>query len=138
MRVLNRLLGLIVAAVGVGLAGWAPMVFGLVTGLPLPAPVASDKAAMMVWSGLAFVRIFGAVLTGIGALLWTVNAARPRAETLQTVICGTAIFAALVTWAQQVAIWSNSIGWLLVALFGAVAVVTGLGRRRTVPTLVAR
>ena len=108
------------------------------TGLPLPAPVASDKTAMMVWSGLAFVRIFGAVLTGIEGLLWTVNAARPRAETLQMVICGTAIFAALVTWAQQVAIWSNSIGWLLVALFGAVAAVSGLGRRRTAPTLVTR
>jgi hypothetical protein len=114
------------------------MVFGLVTGLPLPAPVASDKTAMMVWSGLAFVRIVGALLTGIGAVLWTVNAARPRAETLQTVLCGTAIFAALITSAQQVAIWSNSIGWLLVALFGAIAAVSGLRLRRTAPTLATR
>jgi hypothetical protein len=136
MRVLNRILGLLVAMVGFGLAGWAPPAFELLSGhsLPipvlsghsLPIPVATDPAAMTAWSGVAFVRVFGAVLFGIGATLWASNARTPRPRVLHAILFVSFVFAGLIVWAQQVAIWGNTVGWALVALFGALAISTGV------------
>ena len=135
MRLLSRFIGLVVMSVGLGLAGWAPAAFEVLSGQVLPAPVATDQAAMAVWSGVAFVRVFGAILFGMGAVLWTSNARVPRPRATQGVLFVSSAFAGLVVTAQQVAIWANAVGWTLVGFFAALTVVTGMGfwRRSEAP-----
>ena len=125
MRRLNRVLGLFVAILGVGLALWAPAGFERLTGQPLPVPAANDQAAMIAWSGVAFVRVFGAVLLAIGAALWA-STTGAATRGVQLALCLSAAFAGVIVWAQQVAIWANSVGWALVALFGVLAISSGL------------
>ena len=126
MRVLNRVMGGLVAVLGFVIAGWAPLAFEVLSGRALPAPVASDQAAMTVWSGVAFVRAFGAVLFGIGAVLWAANARTPRPRITHAALFLSAVFAALIVAVQQVAIWSNATGWALVSVFAAMTIVSGL------------
>lgn len=141
MRVFNRILGLLVASAGVGLAGWAPPVFELLSGRALPTPVATDETAMVIWSGVAFVRVFGAALVGLGAALWASNAAIPKPRVIQASLFVSFIFAGLIVWTQQVAIWANAVGWALVTLFFLLAIVTGITLvrpgRRAVPSAAA-
>jgi hypothetical protein len=129
-------LGLVVMSVGLGLAGWAPPAFEMLSGQVLPAPVAANEAAMAVWSGIAFVRVFGAVLFGMGAVLWTSNARVPRPRATQGVLFVSSAFAGLVVAAQQVAIWANAVGWTLVGFFAALTIITGIGlwRRSEAPS----
>jgi len=131
MRVLIRILGFLVASLGFGLALWGPPAFERLSGHSLPIPVATDPAAMTVWSGVAFVRVFGAVLFGIGATLWASHARNPRPRALHAVLFVSFLFAGLIVWAQQVAIWGNTVGWVLVGVFGALAISTGIALARS-------
>ena len=126
MQLVNRALGLLVAVIGVGLALWAPPAFEMLTGHRLPFPAANDGAAMVVWSGVAFLRVFGAVLFGIGAVLWSSNARAATSRGIRLALFLSSVFASLLVWSQQVAIWANSVGWALVGLFGVLAITTGL------------
>ena len=130
MRALNRGVGIVVALLGFGLAAWAPLFFSSLSGHPLPNPVATNSLAMAIWSGVAFARAFGAVLVGVGAVLWASNATGDRPQLVQRLLCASFIFATLIAWIQQVAIWSGPIGWALVGLFGGLAIVTALGLRQ--------
>ena len=129
MRVINRAAGVLVVLAGLFLAGWGPRAFELVSGWTLPAPTVADQTAMAIWSGVAFARVFGALLVSVGLIVWAANARAPRASVFQGIVCIGALFAALITSTQQIAIWTNSVGWALVALFGIIAAVAGLGWR---------
>ncbi|HYT68401.1 MAG TPA: hypothetical protein VEL51_18390 [Vicinamibacterales bacterium] len=136
MRLLNRTLGCLVALIGLGLAGWAPPAFEVLSGRVLPTPVASDQVAMTVWSGVAFVRVFGAILFGAGAVCWASNAQIPKTRVIQASLFVSFVLAGLIVSAQQVAIWANAVGWVLAGLFCALAAATGIplvrpGRRAT-------
>jgi hypothetical protein len=141
MRVFNRILGLLVVAVGFGLAGWAPPVFELLSGRALPAPVTTDQTAMVIWSGVAFARVFGAALVAIGAALWASHAQSPEPRVMQASLFLSFVFAGLIVSAQQVAIWANAVGWTLVTLFFLLALITGIplvrSGRRAIPTAAA-
>ncbi len=126
MRMLNRVLGLLVAAIGMAVAGFGPSVFEALSGRTLPAPIGGDRDAMVVWSGVAFARAFGAVVFGIGAALWAVNASAPRQRAVHLSFFVGFLFAALIVWSQQTSIWTGSTGWALVALFAALAAVSAV------------
>jgi hypothetical protein len=126
MRMLNRILGLLVAAIGMVIAGFGPSVFEAVSGRALPAPIGGDPDAMVAWSGVAFARAFGAVLFGIGTVLWAVNARSPRARSIHMACLVGFLFAALIVWSQQTSIWTGSAGWALLALFAALAAISAV------------
>lgn len=132
MRRLNRILGLAIVAVGFALAGWAPRAFEVLSGHTLPTPVATDVTAMTIWSGVAFVRAFGAVLVGFGGMLWAATARTSGTRSIETLVFVSSAFAAAIVLAQQVAIWANAVGYVLVGLFGAIALVSGIGLLRNV------
>ena len=126
MRLLNRISGLLVAAVGMLVAGFGPSVYEAAAGRPLPTPIAGDRDAMAVWSGVAFARAFGAVTFGIGAVLWAASAPAPRPRAIHGAFFLGFLFAALIVWSQQATIWTGPIGLALVVLFGALAAISGL------------
>jgi hypothetical protein len=43
---------------GFALWGWGPMLIPLYGASDIPDPVASDKAAMTVWAGISFLRLW--------------------------------------------------------------------------------
>jgi hypothetical protein len=126
MRVINRSLGCLGVAVGLALAGWAPPILGLLTGQPMPVPVASDPQAMAVWSGVAFARVCGAVLAGLGAVLFASSAPVVRPRNVTASLFASSLLATAVVVAQQVAIWTNAVGWTLAGLFGFFTVATAM------------
>ncbi len=121
MRPVSRYLALAVAAFGVLLAGWGPVVFEVISGRQLPLPVATDEAAMLAWSGVAFLRVLGATLFVLGIVLNVSHRAplSPRAPARALAI--SAAFATLVVLAQAQAIWSTAFGFLLAGIFAALA-----------------
>ncbi len=124
MRMLNRILGLLAAAIGMAIAGFGPSVFELVSGRALPAPLGGDRDAMLVWSGVAFVRAFGAVLFAIGAALWATSGPVLKPRAIHGAFFIGFLFAALILWSQQSSVWSGAAGWTLVLLFFALAAVS--------------
>jgi len=121
---------LVIVAVGFGLAGWAPPAFEVLSGYTLPPPVATDMTAMTIWSGVAFVRAFGAVLLGLGGVLWAANTRTPGTRSVEKAVFVSSTFAVVIVLTQQVAIWANAVGFVLVALFCAVALISGIGLLR--------
>ena len=76
---------------------------------------ASDPASMAFWFQLAFIRLFGTALIGLGVvLLWCqshlTNPQRNSLVKLLSVVLGAL---ALMAVGQQVAIWSANGGWVL-------------------------
>ena len=126
MKGISRAVGLITMLAGFGIAGWAPQAFVAVSGRALPLPRPEDAAAMAVWSGVAFVRAFGAVLLGFGAVLWATARRSQDDRGVHWVLFASAVFATLIILAQQVAIWSRPAGFALVAIFGLIAITTGV------------
>jgi hypothetical protein len=103
---------------GFALWGWGPMLIPLYGASDIPDPVVSDKAAMTVWAGISFLRLFGAALFGVGMVsLFTHGLS--SAEAQKAVSRG--LFAATVVifvfaFIQQTAIWCTTAGWLTVGL----------------------
>jgi hypothetical protein len=126
MQTISRVLGVVVAALGLFLAGWAPVVFASLSGHALPAPVASSETAMSVWSGVAFARVFGALVFAVGAVLWASTAPVAKARSIHVALLAGFAFATLMVWSQQVAIWANAVGWSLVGLFGVLTLLTAV------------
>jgi hypothetical protein len=85
----------------------------------LPAPAAGEPT----WVGLAFMRVFGAALAGLG--LTIVGASRLRGEAARALgaplATGLAVLG-FVTFAQALAIWSTPAAWLLGGLIGVACV----------------
>ena len=131
MRLLNRAVGWMAVVVGLVLVGWAPPILALLSGHALPAPVASDPAAMVVWSGVAFARVCGAVVAGMGAVLFASSAVVFRPSLVAAALLASSVLATAVVASQQVAIWTNALGWGLVFLFACFAAAAGLQLARS-------
>mgnify|MGYP001051212937 CR=1 FL=1 len=119
---------MIIAAVvllvsGFALSGWGPVLMPLYGASEIPDPVASDEAAMTVWAGISFLRLFGAALFGVGVVslfthrLSSAEAQKAVSRSLFAAMVG--IFA--VALIQQIAIWSTTVGWVTVSLLLLVA-----------------
>ncbi len=127
MRRLGQVVGIIVAILGLWIALWgAHNIFHLMLGSALPWQ-AGDPVPMTIFTGIAFVRVFGAVLMGLGAVLWAVQRRRNRERTIKAALFASALLATLVAIAQQIAIWSGSFGYVLIGALILVAVVSAVG-----------
>jgi hypothetical protein len=79
--------------------------------------------------GVAFVRACGAVLFGLGAVLWAASA-RAGPRNIEKAVFISSAFAAVILLTQQVAIWANAVGFVLVGLFCVVTLISGIGLLR--------
>ncbi len=120
MRRINRTISIVTMLAGFFVAAWGPTVFQAVTGTSLPTPQGS--AAMIIWAGVAFARAFGAVLVVLGAFLWAANRSPNTTEKGSVLPVLAAVFAALVVWAQEQAIWTTGVGFVFVALVSTIAI----------------
>lgn len=123
MRALTRFLAFGVALTGLVLAGWGPVVFEALTGRALPAPIATDAAAMTAWSGIAFLRVLGAALGVLGAVAGTLLAKEPSLQRAWRVLAGTTALTAVLVLAQTWAVWGTMLGGLLAGAFAVLALV---------------
>lgn len=122
MRHLGQGVGIAVAVLGLWIALWgAHVIFRLMLGSALPWE-ANDPVPMTTWTGIAFVRVFGAVLLGLGTVLWAVQRERNRERAIKIALLVSALLAALVAVAQQIAIWSGSFGYVLIGALVLVAI----------------
>ena len=76
---------------------------------------ASDPASMAFWFQLAFMRLFGTALIGLGiVMLWCqshlTNPQRSSLAKVLSVVLGALAFMTVV---QQIAIWNANAGWVL-------------------------
>ena len=127
MRMVNAVCGLAVALTGLVAALWAPPVFEMFIGRPLPAPVGTDELAMTIWAGVAFLRVFGAAVFTVGAVVYAMNTGSSGSLRIRGAVVRGSGFATLMALAQQTAIWDAPIGWLVVGMFLALAIVSGRG-----------
>jgi hypothetical protein len=81
----------------------------------------SSDAPMIKWLLASFVRMFGMMLFGLGALTMVVRDVNEKGLRRKIVITLLLIWTptTLIAWAQQIAIWGTPAGWLVV-LFCAV------------------
>jgi hypothetical protein len=76
---------------------------------------ASDPVSLTFWFQLAFMRLFGAAVIGLGVVLFwcashlTLAQHRSLARLLSVVLGGLS----LLTLVQQIAIWNSGAGWVL-------------------------
>jgi hypothetical protein len=132
MKRINQAIGLVTMIMGIGVASAGPEVFlAVVGGNTLPTPVADDRTAMTVWAGIAFARAFGAALSLLGAILWAANRDAKRNLARSAVLFGVAAFATFVLCAQQIAIWSTSVGFIFVVLLALITISAGAGLIRS-------
>ena len=125
------------SSIALRLTGWVLVLGGVVLLLapgdiavalgtpgPMPANGASDPAAMTFWRQLAFIRMFGTAAIGLGAVcLWCRrHLAVSQHASLLKVLAGTLAFMCWMAQAQQTAIWSGSVGWIVVGMIGVSAV----------------
>lgn len=80
---------------------------------------ASDPTSMAFWFQLAFMRLFGTALIGLGAiLLWChSHLADAQHSSLVRVLSVVLGALALMTVGQQIAIWNSIAGWVLAGTF---------------------
>jgi hypothetical protein len=110
---------LTLAGLALSIRGGAPETLRLFGVGTLPPPAAGEPA----WVGLAFMRVFGAALAGLG--LTTIGASRLRGEAARVLGAPLAIGLAvlgLVTFTQALAIWSTPAAWLLGGLIAVTCV----------------
>jgi hypothetical protein len=76
---------------------------------------ASDPASMAFWFQLAFMRLFGTALIGLGViLLWCHSHLTDAQHSSLVKVLGVVLGAlALMTIGQQIAIWNSNAGWVL-------------------------
>jgi hypothetical protein len=120
MNTATRIVAAGTALIGVAFAGWGPVLFGALTGARIPQPIAGDATAMSIWSGLALLRVFGAGLIVLGALLAAMTVADDRVRTVYRALGVSAALGLLLTIGQAVAIWTNPLSLLIAVPFGAV------------------
>jgi len=108
---------------GLALSGWGPVLIRRYGAGAIPDPVPSDEAAMTVWAGISFLRLFGAALFGVGVVsLFTRSLSRVEAQkAVSRGLSGAMLVIFVVALLQQIAIWSTTLGWLTVGLLLLVA-----------------
>jgi hypothetical protein len=78
---------------------------------------ASEPASMAFWFQLAFMRLLGTALIGLGAILLWCHSHLTDVQHLSLVkVLGVVLGAlALMTVGQQIAVWNSNAGWVLAA-----------------------
>jgi hypothetical protein len=127
MRQWTRLLAVAVAIVGLSLAGWGPIIFTLISGRQLPAPISGDAAALLVWSGVAFLRVLGATLFVLGSVVATTQGVQRSPRAAARTLAVTGALATLVVLIQAQAIWSTPFGFGLATVFGMLTLAGAIG-----------
>lgn len=76
---------------------------------------ANDPTSIAFWIQLAFMRLFGTALIGLGAiLLWCQSHVSDAQHSSLVKVLGVVLGTlALMTVGQQIAIWNSHAGWLL-------------------------
>jgi hypothetical protein len=122
-KTLMLVAGVVLLVSGFTLTGWGPMLVSLYGAGDIPNAVASDKAAMTVWTGLSFVRLFGTALAGLGLVsLFTHNMSSLDArKAISRGLFAATVLILIVATVQQIAIWSTPIGWVTVGLLVLIA-----------------
>jgi hypothetical protein len=115
-RVLSGL-ALVVIAFGAWMALWGGNAFELFGGYQLPQPVAEDESAMAVWAGVSFARVTGALILGLGALLFAILRRRNRDQAVGYALLAAAVFGLAIALTQQMAVWRGWVSLLLPAAF---------------------
>lgn len=115
--------GAVLLVSGFALSGWGPMLIPLYGASDIPTPVASNRAAMTVWTGISFVRLFGTALAGLGMVsLFTHNLSSIEArKAISRGLFAAMVVVLVVAVIQQIAIWSTPIGWVTVGFLFLVA-----------------
>jgi hypothetical protein len=93
----------------------------------------SDPASSTLWFQLAFMRLFGTTLIGLGAiLLWCQSHLTDAQHSSLVKVLGIVLGAlALMTVSQQIAIWNpNNAGWVLAGTFLLTAAACGVSTVR--------
>ena len=111
IRLASAVLGLLGLVLLIS-TGWIAAALGAVGA---GAPGAVDSASMAFWFQLAFMRLFGTAIIGLGAILWWClsHLTSDQQSSLLKVLSVALAFLALVTVVQQVAIWDSAAGWAL-------------------------
>jgi hypothetical protein len=78
-------------------------------------PGGSDPASMAFWFQLAFMRLFGTTLVGLGVILiWShAKLSAPQHRSLVRVLAGVLGAVAVMAVGHQIAIWTSTAGWIL-------------------------
>ncbi|RPI26863.1 MAG: hypothetical protein EHM61_10430 [Acidobacteria bacterium] len=115
LQMLVTLTGALLIGFGFVFLFWGPMTLSLFGASHLPTPVVSDEAAMQVWSAVAFTRLFGATLLGLGVVIWLLRSAVLLVGTrkLAGVIASIFGILSLTVLIQQLAVWRTSAGWAM-------------------------
>lgn len=129
MRKANSVVAIGVLLAGLTLVGWAPMLFSLVSGSVVPPAVPGDAASMTSWSGFALLRIFGAALVVLGAVLWTLSRRPLDPQGISRALAWSCSFGALIALAQAKAILPTMLGAFVVLPFLALAIAGWIGSR---------
>lgn len=129
MRKVNGVVAIGVLLLGIALAGWGPMLFSLVSGSEVPPALPGDVASMTSWSGFALLRIFGAALIVLGALLWTLARRPLDPHGISRALAWSSSIGALIALAQAKAILPTMLGLFVVLPFLALAITGWIGSR---------
>jgi hypothetical protein len=103
-------------ALGIAFALYGPMMLNF---FAVPELQITPEA---YWQIAAFARMFGAVLFGLGLLVWAVSRGieempvERRRSILFSLVLGN-LMAAFVSTVEQVSIWGTSAGWVMAAIF---------------------
>jgi hypothetical protein len=105
------------------------MLFSLVSGSEVPPALPGDVASMTSWSGFALLRIFGAALIVLGALLWTLARRPLDPHGISRALAWSSSIGALIALAQAKAILPTMLGLFVVLPFLALAITGWIGSR---------
>ncbi len=123
-RTLMTITAVTLVAVGLGMIQGGPA-FAVFYGEPPAAdPARASTLAVQVWTGIAFMRLVGALLAGVGLMAWCARGLTHNDAQLALArgLLRLSVLAFLTALAQQLAIWTSPAGWFLVALFFGLAV----------------
>jgi len=92
----------------------------------------SDPVSMAFWMQLAFIRLFGTALAGLGMVLSWCYAHVPASHlpSLVKVTSGVLGLLTLIAGVQQIAIWTRPAGWILVGALLAMSMACAASARR--------
>jgi hypothetical protein len=137
-RTLLQLGAVLLMALGAFLTGWGPLILPSLGIPPLPLPDPQAPQAIGLWKVIAFIRLFGAAVLGLGLVVWALRGVEDGVA-LRRVARGMAIATGLILGTiliQQVAVWSTWPGVALAAFFALMTMLYGLaslGRRAAGP-----
>lgn len=129
MTILLKAAAALLFAAGFYTAGWGPIVFELLQGgEPLPHSTTRAGNISQVWVGVAALRVAGALLATVGAVLWAF--ASRNWGPAHRALAGGLIFTAVITALQQQALWQGITGFVVAGVLAVAAIFVILAGRR--------